>query len=249
LAKRLNKTIFIVGQINKDGSVAGPKTLEHMVDTVLSFENFDEAGKYKILSPVKNRFGSLLDTAIYQMEELGLVSIQDPSMILIDDEETQKFGSAISLIQKGKRPFFINIEALVDETSSEKTFNQSIGFEQKRLIQVLTIMSKYLKFYSGDKNVFLNIAGKISLKQGEGNNIDLAAIVAILSSCYELPVDKNLIFLGEVGLNGSIRASGFEKDFIKFAKGINPDFKIICKTTNFNHISDIFNFRDLEFKF
>ena len=106
LAKRLNKTIFIVGEINKDGSEAGPKTLEHMVDTVLSFENFDEAGKYKILSPVKNRFGSLLDTAIYQMEELGLVSIQDPSMILIDDEETQKFGSAISLIQKGKRPFF-----------------------------------------------------------------------------------------------------------------------------------------------
>lgn len=236
-AKKQNKTIIIIGQVNGEGDIAGPKTLEHMVDTVLFFENFDDSLKYKILTSNKNRFGKVNETVIMQMEETGLEEIVDPSLLFIE-EDTESFGSAMSIFLKGNRPIFIEVESLVQSTTAEKTITQSIGIDQKKLFQINAILNKYLGFKSFEKNIFSNVVGGLNLTREKVSHFDLAVVASILSSEFE----KNLndyIFIGEVSLSGKIRKAQREEDLIKYIKSIGLKKTIICNSEGFTNIKQI----------
>jgi len=236
-AKQENKTIILVGQVSKNGDIAGPNTLKHMVDGVFFFEDFDDSKKYKILTSQKNRFGKVNESVILEMGELGLSEIVDPSLMFVDESE-DTFGTALSLFLKGNRPIFIEIESLVNDTNSEKNIIQSVGIDQKKLFQLTAILSKYMNFSSFQKNIFTNVVGGFNLVKENNPHLDLSIIASILSSENQVNISKYL-FIGEVSLSGKIRKSSRETELLKYCKDIGIDKEIISNTTGYNHISDI----------
>lgn len=235
-AKISNKTIIIVGQVNKDDTISGPKMLEHMVDTVIYFDNYDEQGLYRYTKSIKNRFGQVGEISIFEMKENGLKEISNPSLLFInkDQDNEHKIGSTISIVIDGKKPLFVETQALLVDTNAEKTITQSIGFDNKRIFQILAIISKYLGESVYSKNVFLATTGGIKIKD---THTDLSIAASILSSVKNKILNK-YIFIGELGLSGEIFLAPNEKELIKQAKkfGFN---KIICKTEGYNHIKDL----------
>lgn len=201
-AKETNTPVFLIGHITKDGSIAGPKILEHMVDTVLQFEG-DRHYAYRILRTLKNRFGSTSELGIYEMTGEGMRAVTNPSEILITQKEEQLSGSAIAATLEGLRPLLIEVQALVTQSvygTPQRTVN---GFDLRRLQLLLAVLEKRGGFHFGVKDVFLNIAGGIKV---EDPSIDLAVICALLSSYEDIPLPQDICFAGEVGLNGEIRA-------------------------------------------
>ncbi len=201
-AKETNTPVFLIGHITKDGSIAGPKILEHMVDTVLQFEG-DRHYTYRILRTLKNRFGSTSELGIYEMTGDGMRPVLNPSEILLTQKEEQLSGCAIAATMEGLRPLLIEIQALVTQSvygTPQRTVN---GFDLRRLQLLLAVLEKRGGFHFGMKDVFLNIAGGIKV---EDPSIDLAVICALLSSYEDVPVPSHICFAGEVGLNGEIRA-------------------------------------------
>jgi len=201
-AKETNTPVFLIGHITKDGSIAGPKILEHMVDTVLQFEG-DRHYAYRILRTLKNRFGSTSELGIYEMTGDGMRAVVNPSEILITQKEEQLSGSAIAATMEGLRPLLIEVQALVTQSvygTPQRTVN---GFDARRLQLLLAVLEKRGGFHFGVKDVFLNIAGGIKV---EDPSIDLAVICALLSSYEDVPLPQQICFAGEVGLNGEIRA-------------------------------------------
>ena len=201
-AKETNTPVLLIGHITKDGSIAGPKILEHMVDTVLQFEG-DRHYAYRILRTLKNRFGSTSELGIYEMTDQGMKAILNPSEILITQKDEQLSGIAIAATIEGIRPMLIEVQALVTQSVYGTPQRTVSGFDLRRLQLLLAVLEKRGGFHFGVKDVFLNIAGGLKV---EDPSIDLAVLCALLSSYEDVPLDPHICFAGEVGLSGEIRA-------------------------------------------
>ena len=197
-AKETNTPVFIVGHITKDGSIAGPKVLEHMVDTVLQFEG-DRNHVYRILRAVKNRFGSSSELGIYEMQGSGLREVSNPSEIMLSQREEQVSGIAVAAMLEGMRPLMIEVQALVSNSAYGTPQRSSTGFDTKRLNMLLAVLEKRFGFRLSAQDVFLNIAGGLRV---EDPAIDLAVIAAIISSQQDIALESNITFAAEVGLSG-----------------------------------------------
>ena len=200
-AKETNVPVILIGHITKDGTIAGPKILEHMVDTVLQFEG-DRNHVYRILRSLKNRFGSTAELGIYEMLGSGLREVSNPSEILLSHREEELSGTAIASTLEGMRPLMIEIQALVSTAVYGTPQRSTTGYNAKRLNMLLAVLEKRAGFRLGTKDVFLNVTGGISV---DDPAIDLAVVAAILSSNEDIPVGKDVCFAGEVGLSGEIR--------------------------------------------
>ncbi len=201
-AKESQVPVFLIGHITKDGNIAGPKILEHMVDTVLQFEG-DRHYAYRILRTMKNRFGSTSELGIYEMTDSGMRSVSNPSEILITQKEEQLAGAAIAATIEGMRPLLIEVQALVTQSVYGTPQRTVTGFDLRRLQLLLAVLEKRGGFHFGMKDVFLNIAGGLKV---EDPSIDLAVLSALLSSYEDVPISERVCFAGEVGLSGEIRA-------------------------------------------
>ncbi len=200
-AKETGTPIILVGHITKDGSIAGPKILEHMVDTVLQFEG-DRHYLFRIVRAVKNRFGSTPELGIYEMRNDGLEAVSDPSRILAPDRGEPLSGVAVSAMLEGIRPMLIETQALVSSAVYGTPQRSATGFDLRRLNMLLAVLEKRCGFNLGSKDVFLNITGGMRV---DDPAIDLGIICAILSSNADLPIPSGSCFIGEVGLSGEIR--------------------------------------------
>ncbi len=201
-AKETYTPVFLIGHITKDGSIAGPKILEHMVDTVLQFEG-DQHYAYRILRTLKNRFGSTSELGIYEMTSNGMREVTNPSEILINQKEETLSGSAIAAGMEGLRPLLIETQALVTQSVYGTPQRTTSGLDTRRLQLLLAVLEKRGGFHFGVKDVFVNIAGGLRI---EDPSTDLAIICALLSSYDDAALSPNICFAGEVGLNGEIRA-------------------------------------------
>jgi DNA repair protein RadA/Sms len=201
-AKSTQTPVFIIGHITKDGTIAGPKVLEHMVDTVLQFEG-DRHYAYRILRTTKNRFGSASELGIYEMHEGGLRTVENPSEILITQKEEALSGIAIAATLEGARPLLIETQALVSHAVYGTPQRTVSGFDLRRLQLLLAVLEKRGGFHFGVKDVFLNLAGGIRV---EDPGLDLAVLSALLSSYEDRPIPVRTCFVGEVGLSGEVRA-------------------------------------------
>jgi len=200
-AKETNVPVILIGHITKDGTIAGPKILEHMVDTVLQFEG-DRNHVYRILRSLKNRFGSTAELGIYEMQGSGLREVSNPSEILLSHREEELSGTAIASTLEGMRPLMIEIQALVSTAVYGTPQRSTTGYNAKRLNMLLAVLEKRAGFRLGTKDVFLNVTGGISV---DDPAIDLAVVASILSSNEDIAVGKDVCFAGEVGLSGEIR--------------------------------------------
>jgi DNA repair protein RadA/Sms len=200
-AKETNIPVFLIGHITKDGSLAGPKVLEHMVDTVLQFEG-DRNHLYRLLRSLKNRFGSTNELGIYEMQGSGLREVSNPSELLISQHDEALSGIAISASMEGLRPLLIEVQALVSTAAYGTPQRSATGFDLRRLNMLLAVLEKRCGFKLASKDVFLNLAGGVRI---EDPALDLAIVCAILSSNVEMALPGEMCFCGEVGLSGEIR--------------------------------------------
>ncbi|MDE5551983.1 MAG: DNA repair protein RadA, partial [Muribaculaceae bacterium] len=237
-AKQSGVPVILVGHINKDGAIAGPKVLEHIVDTVLQFEG-DRQYLYRILRAIKNRFGSTNEIGIYEMIQKGLKEVRNPSeMMLSDNRDEEMSGITIGVTTEGQRPFLVEIQALVSSAAYGTPQRSVTGFDQRRLNMLLAVLEKRMRFKLGQKDVFLNVAGGLKLSDPA---MDLAVAAAVMSSNFDISISRNTAFIGEVGLSGEVRTVtrieqrvaeaeklGFERVFIPKGnlKGIKDKFKI-----------------------
>ena len=201
-AKETHTPVFLIGHITKDGMIAGPKILEHMVDTVLQFEG-DRHHVYRILRAIKNRFGAASELGIYAMNSTGLREVSNPSEILLSQRDEELSGIAIAATLEGIRPMLIETQALVSTAAYGTPQRSATGFDTKRMNMLLAVLEKRCGFKLSTQDVFLNIAGGIKV---EDPAIDLAILVAIISSHEDIPVPSKIAFAAEVGLSGEIRA-------------------------------------------
>lgn len=249
-AKESGIPVILVGHINKDGAIAGPKVLEHIVDTVIQFEG-DRQYLYRILRAIKNRFGSTNEIGIYEMVQKGLREVKNPSeMLLSDNRENEMSGIAIGVTIDGARPFLVEVQALVSSAAYGTPQRSVTGFDQRRLNMLLAVLEKRARFKLGQKDVFLNIAGGLKVTDPA---LDLAVVAAVMSSNFDVAVPRHATFAGEVGLSGEIRTVtridqrvseaaklGFETIFIPSGnlKGIHDTFNI--KIVEVNKVTDVF---------
>lgn len=220
--------VLLIGHINKEGSIAGPKVLEHIVDTVLQFEG-DQHYMYRILRSIKNRFGSTSEIGIFEMQQSGLREVSNPSELLLSQHHEGLSGVAIASAIEGIRPFLIETQALVSSAAYGTPQRSSTGFDLRRLNMLLAVLEKRAGFKIAQKDVFLNIAGGIKVNDPA---IDLAVISAILSSSVDIAIEKHVCVAGEVGLSGEIRPINrieqriLEAEKLGFTKMIIPDINL-----------------------
>lgn len=201
-AKESNVAVILVGHINKDGAIAGPKVLEHIVDTVLQFEG-DRDYLYRLLRTVKNRFGSTSEIGIYEMVDRGLREVKNPSEMLLSlNREENMSGIGIGVTMEGVRPFLVEVQALVSSAAYGTPQRSVTGFDQRRLNMLLAVLEKRARFRLSQKDVFLNIAGGLKVSDPA---LDMAVIAAIMSSNFDVPLPEGVAMAGEVGLSGEIR--------------------------------------------
>ena len=224
-AKETHVPVFLVGHITKDGQIAGPKILEHMVDVVLHFEG-DRNHIYRILRTQKNRFGATSEIGIYEMQSKGLRAVSNPSELLISEKDEKLSGHAIAATIEGIRPLMIEIQALVSTAVYGTPQRTTAGYNTKRLNMLLAVLEKRAGFALGAKDVFINITGGISIADPA---IDLAVIVAILSSYHDLDVSENFCFAAEVGLSGEIRPVAKTEQRIQEASKLGFETIVISK--------------------
>jgi len=249
LAKETNIPVILIGHINKEGEIAGPKLLEHIVDTVLQFEG-DRNYTYRLLRTIKNRFGSALELGVYEMKSHGLQPVINPSDILLGNRDEALSGVAIASTMEGMRPLMIEVQALVANAVYGNPQRSSIGFDTRRLNMLLAILEKRGGFQLSNKDVFLNLAGGIKVSDPA---LDLAVLAAIISSYKDEEISNNTAFCAEVGLSGEIRAVsrieqriaeaeklGFDKIFISRYNAKLPKNKFSIKIVEVGKISEIY---------
>lgn len=224
-AKETNVPVVLIGHITKEGVIAGPKILEHMVDVVLQFEG-DRNHIYRLLRAQKNRFGSTAELGIYEMQDSGLREVKNPSEVLISKKDEPLSGNAIAATLEGIRPMLIEIQALVSSAVYGTPQRSATGFDTKRLNMLLAVLEKRAGFQLGSKDVFLNITGGIRV---DDPATDLAVICAILSSSMDVTLPDNCLFAGEVGLSGEIRAVNRIEQRILEAEKLGYDVIFISK--------------------
>tara|TARA_B100000497_G_scaffold127310_1_gene168664 strand:+ start:314 stop:1666 length:1353 start_codon:yes stop_codon:yes gene_type:complete len=234
-SKTHNIPVILVGHITKDGNLAGPKILEHMVDVVLQFEG-DRNHIYRLLRPIKNRYGSTQDLGVYQMNDAGLKSVLNPGGILLSQREKDRSGSAIGIACEGTQPLLVEVQSLVSPAVYGTPQRSCTGFDTRRLNMLLAVLEKRCGFRLGAKDVFLNITGGMKI---DDPALDLAVCAAILSSNSDIPIPQGFAFAGEVGLSGEIRPVNRIEQRIR--EGIKIGFEIIyysqksqLKTSNKN---------------
>ena len=248
-AKETSTPVFLIGHITKEGTIAGPKVLEHMVDTVLQFEG-DRHLSYRILRTIKNRFGSTSELGIYEMLGAGLRQVSNPSEILISQRESDLSGVSIGASLEGNRPLLIEIQSLVSNAAYGTPQRSSTGYDNKRINMLLAVLEKRGGFRLGTQDVFLNIAGGLKV---DDPAMDLAICISIVSSFEEMSVSAKYCFAGEVGLGGEVRAVnriesriseaaklGFKKIFIstynKFSDEIKKSDIEVVKISSLNQV-------------
>lgn len=224
-SKTANIPVMLIGHITKDGTLAGPKLLEHMVDTVLQFEGDRHYG-FRILRSVKNRFGSTSELGIFEMNAGGLREVSNPSEILLSQRDEEVSGIAIAAMVEGQRPMLIETQALVSTAAYGTPQRSGTGFDIRRLNMLLAVLEKRSGFRLSSKDVFLNIAGGIRV---DDPAIDLAVVAAILSSTEDIAISSNICFAGEVGLSGEIRAVARVENRISEAEKLGFEKIIISK--------------------
>ena len=247
-AKETATPVILIGHITKDGGIAGPKILEHMVDVVLQFEG-DRNHIYRILRAQKNRFGSTSELGIYEMVSQGLREVHNPSEILISQKDEALSGTAIAATVEGMRPMLIEIQALVSSAVYGTPQRSATGFDLRRLSMLLAVLEKRCGFRLGAKDVFLNITGGIKV---DDPSIDLCVVAAILSSNEDIAISDKICFAGEVGLSGEIRPAtrieqrileaeklGFEQIFISKFNKIEAE-KFAIKVVSFGKVEELY---------
>jgi DNA repair protein RadA/Sms len=250
LAKETQTPVFLVGHITKEGNLAGPKVLEHMVDVVLSFEG-ERHNSYRIVRTNKNRFGSTLELGIYDMNEKGLREVSNPSEIFLSSADTGLSGVGIGATLEGLRPILIEVQALVTPQAYGMPQRAATGFDLRRLNMLLAVLEKRCQFKMGQKDVFVNIAGGLKV---DDPALDLGLICAVVSSMLDLSLDRGMVFAAEVGLTGEIRAVsrieqrvaeaeklGFNHVYVaaEQAKGLREKFKEI-KISGYARLDEVF---------
>lgn len=204
-AKQTGRPIFLVGHVNKDGMIAGPKVLEHMVDTVLQFEG-EKVYTYRILRAVKNRYGSTNEIGVFEMAEDGLREVTNPSEVFLSQRNREESGNAVVATMEGTRPILVEVQALVTSTSYGVPQRSATGMDYKRLQMILAVLEKRLGLHLGQFDVFVNIAGGLKLDEP---GVDLGVAAAIVSSFRDKPVNPELVLMGEIGLTGEVRTVPF----------------------------------------
>lgn len=201
VAKMLGISIFIIGHITKEGTIAGPKILEHIVDVVLQFEG-DSNNNYRILRGIKNRFGATFEIGVFEMLESGLKEVDNPSEILLSHYDEPLVGISVGAVVDGLRPYLIEVQALVSGAAYGTPQRSSMGFDQRRLNMLLAVLEKRIGMKMFQKDVFLNFAGGFKISD---TGIDLAVVGAIISSYYDRPLLEGVCCAGEIGLSGEVR--------------------------------------------
>lgn len=214
ISKQLGMPIFIVGQVTKDGNIAGPRVLEHLVDTVLWFEG-DRSSNLRLVRAIKNRFGATDEVGVFEMNETGLIGISDPSKLLLAQRVTKVPGSVVSVILEGKRPLLVEIQALTTSTSLSIPRRVVTGIDTNRLQMLVAVLTRRAGLHLGDQDIFVNVTGGIKLAD---RGVDLAICLAIASSFLNKPMPSDVACVGEVGLLGEVRKISSLEKRIKEAK-------------------------------
>ena len=214
LAKGLNITIFIVGHVTKEGTVAGPRVLEHMVDTVLYFEG-DRHASYRILRGVKNRFGSTNEIGVFEMRQNGLTEVKNPSEFMLNGRLEDSSGSVVACSMEGTRPILLEIQALVCESNFGMPRRTAAGTDYNRVNLLMAVLEKRIGYRLSNYDAYVNIAGGIKINEPA---LDLGIVMAIVSSYKNRPVEEGTIIFGEVGLNGEVRAVSMPEQRVSEAK-------------------------------
>ncbi|HSR01697.1 MAG TPA: magnesium chelatase domain-containing protein, partial [Methylophilaceae bacterium] len=201
IAKQLGITVILVGHVTKEGALAGPRVLEHIVDTVLYFEG-DQNSTFRLIRAFKNRFGAVNELGVFAMTEKGLREVSNPSALFLSHHETQVAGSCITVTMEGTRPLLIEIQALVDRSHAPSPKRLSVGLEQNRIAMLLAVLSRHAGVACFDQDVFINAVGGVKISEPA---TDLAALISIVSSFKNKVLDSKLIVFGEVGLAGEVR--------------------------------------------
>ena len=241
-AKESNVPVILVGHINKDGAIAGPKVLEHIVDTVLQFEG-DRQYLYRLLRAIKNGFGSTSEIGIYEMVQKGLKEVKNPSeMLLSENRDEEMSGIAIGVTIEGVRPFMVEVQALVSSAAYGTPQRAVTGFDQRRLNMLLAVLEKRARFKLGQKDVFLNMAGGLKVADPA---IDMAVVASIMSSNFDVAVSRKTVFIGEVGLSGEIRTVTRIEQRVAEAEKLGFECVVIPKG-NLKGVKDKFTIRIVE---
>lgn len=213
-AKQRGIALLIVGHVTKDGALAGPRVLEHMVDAVLYFEG-ERDGRYRILRAVKNRFGAVNELGVFAMTEEGLKEVKNPSAIFLSRYQQPVAGSAVTVTWEGSRPLLVEVQGLVDEAAGTNPRRVAVGLDQNRLAMLLAVLSRHGGVFCHDQDVFINVVGGVRVME---TSADLALLMAVVSSLRNQPLPQDLIIFGEVGLAGEIRPVPNGQERIKDAK-------------------------------
>ena len=223
LAKGLGITIFIVGHVTKEGTVAGPRVLEHMVDTVLYFEG-DRHASYRILRGVKNRFGSTNEIGVFEMRQNGLVEVENPSEYMLSGKPENASGSVVACSMEGTRPLLIEIQALVSESNFGMPRRTAAGTDYNRVNLLMAVLEKRIGLHMSNCDAYVNIAGGIKMNEPA---IDLGIVMALVSSYKNRPVDEKMIVFGEVGLSGEVRAVSMPEQRVAEAKKLGFEICVV----------------------
>lgn len=200
-AKQTNTTVILIGHVTKEGTLAGPRVLEHMVDTVLYFEG-DSSSRYRVIRAVKNRYGAVNELGVFAMTDRGLREVSNPSAIFLSRHEENVSGSVVMVTREGTRPLLVEVQALVDESHLANPRRVTVGLDQNRLAMLLAVLHRHGGIVTYDQDVFVNIVGGVKISETAA---DLAVIMAIVSSLKNRPLPDDLVIFGEVGLAGEIR--------------------------------------------
>jgi DNA repair protein RadA/Sms len=213
LAKSTGIPIFLVGHVTKGGAIAGPRIMEHMVDTVLYFEG-DKSHVFRILRAVKNRFGSTNEIGVFEMNERGLTQVPNPSAVFLSERSTSAPGSVVTSCMEGTRPILVEIQGLVSSSSLGTPRRTVLGLDNNRVALIVAVMEKRLGMNLSGLDIFMNVTGGVKIVEPSA---DLAIAAALASSFLDKPVDKHTTLIGEIGLTGEIRAVGHAQARIKEA--------------------------------
>jgi len=222
-AKQMQCAVILVGHVTKEGALAGPRVLEHMVDTVLYFEG-DTASSYRLIRAIKNRFGAINEIGVFAMVEKGLLDVSNPSAMFVTRYNSQTAGSIVLATQEGTRPLLVEVQALVDQSVLGNPRRLSVGLEQNRLAMLLAVLHRHGGLFLNDQDVFANVVGGIKVSETAS---DLALVLAIVSSLLNKPINCKLVAYGELGLTGEIRPVQGGQERIKEAKKLGFEVVIL----------------------
>jgi DNA repair protein RadA/Sms len=225
VAKQTGITIILVGHVTKEGALAGPRVLEHIVDTVLYFEG-DTQSSFRLVRAIKNRFGAVNELGVFAMTEKGLKGVSNPSALFLSQHDSQVPGSCVMVTQEGTRPLLVEIQALVDASHLPNARRLSVGLEQNRLAMLLAVLHRHAGIAAFDQDVFINAVGGVKITEPAA---DLAVLLAINSSMRNRPLPRGLVVFGEVGLAGEIRPSPRGQDRLKEAAKLGFTIAVIPK--------------------